>query len=139
MQILLNIDVPVLEPAIRFYTEGLGLTLTRTLGGRVAELAGAGAPIYLLEKPDGSRPAPGAEARHYDRHWTPVHADFVVPDVDAAVARAVAAGAVLEHGPETQVWGRIAHLADPFGNGLCLLRFSAAGYAAVADPVAAAG
>ncbi|MFJ1301763.1 VOC family protein [Pseudomonadota bacterium AL_CKDN230030165-1A_HGKHYDSX7] len=134
MQILLNIDVPELAPAIAFYTDGLGLTLTRTLGGRVAELAGAGTPVYLLEKPAGSRPAPSASARDYTRHWTPVHADFVVPDVDAAVARAVAAGAVLEHGPESHAWGRIAHLADPFGNGLCLLRLSEAGYAAVADP-----
>lgn len=134
MRLLVNIDVPALAPGIAFYTEGLGLRLVRTLGGRVAELDGAGAPVYLLEKPAGSRPAPAAAARHYGRHWTPVHLDFVVDDVDAAVARAVAAGATLEGAPADHAWGRIAHLADPFGNGLCLMRFTQAGYDAVADP-----
>jgi hypothetical protein len=28
---------------------------------------------------------------------------------------------------ETADWGRIAYLADPFGDGLCLLEFSARG------------
>ena len=31
-----------------------------------------------------------------------------------------AAGAVLEDAAETHNWGRIAHLADPFGHGFCL-------------------
>ncbi|MFN0129748.1 MAG: VOC family protein [Verrucomicrobiales bacterium] len=42
---------------------------------------------------------------------------FYVPDVDAAYARAVAAGATSEMPPTTQFWGdRCAYLRDPFGH-----------------------
>jgi predicted enzyme related to lactoylglutathione lyase len=57
-----------------------------------------------------------------------VHLDFLVDDVDAAVVRAVAAGAKLERPAETHAWGRIAILADPFGHGFCLLAPSGRGY-----------
>ena len=62
-------------------------------------MSGAQAPIYLLEKA-ADTPAAGAtrQPRDYARHWTPVHLDVVVDDVDAAVTRAVAAGARLEPG-----------------------------------------
>ena len=74
-------------------------------------------------------PAPGAASvRDYRRHWTPVHLDFVVDDVSAAVARAVAAGAKLEGGIQSFGWGRQATLGDPFGHGFCLLQFSGEGY-----------
>ena len=55
-------------------------------------------PIYLLEKAAGTPAAGARQPRDYARHWTPVHLDVVVDDVDAAVARAVAAGARLEPG-----------------------------------------
>jgi uncharacterized glyoxalase superfamily protein PhnB len=48
--------------------------------------------------------------------------------VDSAVDRAVAAGAVVESAPSDTVWGRIAMLADPFGHGFCLLKFTGGGY-----------
>ena len=48
---------------------------------------------------------------------TPICLHRDVPDVDAAVERAVAAGATLLHGPEDMFWGdRYARLADPFGH-----------------------
>ena len=52
-------------------------------------MSGAQAPIYLLEKA-ADTPAAGAtrQPRDYARHWTPVHLDVVVDDVDAAVTRA---------------------------------------------------
>ena len=68
------------------------------------------------------------QPRDYARHWTPVHLDVVVDDVDSAVARAVAAGARLEDPPATHAWGRIAHLADPYGHGICILQFLGRGY-----------
>jgi predicted enzyme related to lactoylglutathione lyase len=73
------------------------------------------------------------ERRRYARHWTPVHLDFVVADVDAAVERAVAGGATLDDPVATHKWGRIAHLADPFGNGFCLLQFLGRGYDEIAS------
>ncbi len=129
MRILVNIDVPDLEHAIGFYQAAFGLTLNRRLGTTGAELLGADAPIYLLEKAAGT-PAAGAvrQPRDYARHWTPVHLDVVVDDVDSAVARAVAAGARLEDPPATHAWGRIAHLADPYGHGICVLQFLGRGY-----------
>ncbi|WP_038946618.1 VOC family protein, partial [Bradyrhizobium genomosp. III] len=74
----------------------------------------------------------GADRRRYERHWTPVHIDVVVDDVDAAVARALSAGAILEAPARDAPYGRIAMLADPFGNGFCLLAFSEKGYDALA-------
>ena len=133
MDLLVNIDVPELEKAIGFYTRALGLTVGRRFGEDGAELLGASSRIYLLAKPAGTVPAPGARPRNYARHWTPVHLDFVVPDVDAAVERAVEAGAKVDEPATDRVWGRIAILADPFGHGFCVLQFSQAGYDAIAD------
>lgn len=134
MQLLANIDVDDLDRAERFYTTGLGLTVGRRLGPGALELLGAGAPIYLLSKAAGSAPFPRAAAsRDYARHWTPIHLDFVVDDLEAAVARAVAAGATQETPVEVHAWGRIAILADPFGHGFCLLRFEGRGYDALVE------
>ncbi|HEY0094307.1 MAG TPA: VOC family protein, partial [Archangium sp.] len=54
--------------------------------------------------------------------------DFTVTDLEAAVQRARAAGATLERDIQEQKWGRMANLADPFGNGFCLLEFRGRGY-----------
>lgn len=135
MHVLVNIDVDDLAAAERFYTTAFGLTVGRRFGdGGVVELLGAGAAIYLLHKPAGSTPVPGSPGRRdYARHWTPVHLDFVVDDVDATVARAVAAGAALEHPPASHDWGRAAQLADPWGHGLCVITFTRQGYDALLD------
>jgi predicted enzyme related to lactoylglutathione lyase len=133
MPLLVNIDVPDLERGLAFYTQALGLTIGRRMGPEFAELLGAGAPIYLLVKPAGTRPFPGAaQERTYDRHWSPVHVDFVVDDIEAAVASARAAGASLEDPISEHAYGRLALLADPFGNGFCLLQFTGNGYDAIA-------
>ncbi|HEY9219667.1 MAG TPA: VOC family protein, partial [Phenylobacterium sp.] len=64
--------------------------------------------------------------------WSPVHLDIAVEDLEAAVARAVAAGAVVETPIESAAWGRIAMLADPFGHGFCLIQFHGRGYDEIA-------
>jgi predicted enzyme related to lactoylglutathione lyase len=56
-----------------------------------------------------------------------------VEDLDAAVARAEAAGAALEAPVTTSAWGRLALMADPFGHGFCLLQFLGRGYDEIAD------
>jgi len=133
VDLLVNIDVPELEPAVAFYTRAFGLTVGRRFGDGGVELLGAVAPFYLLAKPAGTTPAPGARPRNYARHWTPLHLDFVVPDVDAAVERAVEAGARVDEPAANRSWGRIAILADPFGHGFCLLQFTGRGYDAIAE------
>jgi len=131
--ILINIDVDDLDRAVAFYTRVLQLDVGRRLGPDVVELIGGAAPIYLLRKASGSIAARSSTAtRDYARHWTPLHLDLVVDDVDAAVARAQAAGAIVEDAARDHVWGRIAHLADPFGHGFCVLAFRNAGYDEVA-------
>ena len=133
MDLLVNVDVPDLEKAKAFYTRAFELTVGRRFGPHGVELLGAVARIYLLARPAGTTPAPAAPPRDYARHWTPVHLDFVVPDVDAAVERALAAGARVEKPAADHSWGRIAILVDPFGHGFCLLQFSARGYDAIAE------
>lgn len=130
MTVLLNIDVPDVKLATTFYTAAFGLTVGRRFGSDFVELLGWPAPVYLLTKQAGTLGA-GGDRRRYDRHWTPLHLDVVVDDVDAAVARAVNAGAILEAAARDTPYGRIAMLADPFGHGFCLLAFSAKGYDAL--------
>jgi len=133
MDLLVNIDVPDLGSAIAFYRDAFGLTLSRRLSAGVAELSGWPARLYLLQKPAGSRAAAG-DLRHYDRHWTPVHLDVAVDDLDASLARALAAGARAETDIRTEPWGRIVVVADPFGHGLCLLQFLGRGYDEISEP-----
>ena len=133
LELLANIDVDNLESAIAFYRDALGLRLGRRLGSDAAEMLGASSPIFLLLKPAGTAPSEHVpQTRRYDRHWTPVHLDFAVPDADVAVAQAKSAGAVLEGGIETHKWGRLARMADPFGNGFCLIQFFGKGYDEIA-------
>ncbi len=134
MQLYVNIDVDDVDKAIAFYTAGLGLHLSRRLfDGAVAELGGASSPIHLLQKTDASATAQGAAVRDYARHWTPVHLDFCVDDLDVALQRALAAGALLEGEVRAYAWGRIATLGDPFGHGLCIMQLAPGGYANVAS------
>ena len=133
MELLVNIDVDDLVRAEAFYCAAFGLTVGRRFGDGGVELVGGSSKIYLLRKEPGSAATGGGEsARDYRRHWTPVHVDFVVDDVAAAVERAVAAGAVVERPIAAYDWGTICGLADPFSHGLCILQFSARGYDAIA-------
>ena len=102
-------------------------------GAAAVEMLGYPVPIYLLLK-RASTPAAATtrQRRSYERHWTPVHLDFVVEDIDAAAQKAVAAGARLEAPVATQAWGKLALMADPFGHGFCLVQFVGRGYDEVA-------
>jgi predicted enzyme related to lactoylglutathione lyase len=131
MDLLVNIDVPDLQQAEAFYTQAFDLKVTRRFGTGGVELSGLPAKIYLLVKPEGSIGA-AQQQRSYARHWTPVHLDVVVDDVELALSRAVAAGAVAEDEIKTANWGRIVTIADPFGNGICLLQFLNRGYDEIA-------
>jgi predicted enzyme related to lactoylglutathione lyase len=131
MQLLLNIDVPDIAAAETFYCAAFALTVGRRFGDDAVELLGGNAPVYLLHKPAGSIGAADAP-RDYARHWTPVHGDVVVEDLDDTLARAIAAGALQEGATREAGWGRIVQLADPFGHGWCLIEFSEAGYDAIA-------
>ena len=133
MQFVANIDVDNLEKAIRFYGDSFGLKIGRRFGAAGVEMLGSSTPIYLLVKAAGTAPTnTETEVRRYDRHWTPVHLDFVVDDVESAVQRALDAGAKLEAAVSTFKWGKLALMADPFGHGFCFLQFLGRGYDEIA-------
>ena len=134
ISLLANIDVPDLETAIAFYRDALGLRLARRLfEGTVAEMLGGSSPIYLLAKAAGSAVGPAVPVpRDYRRHWTPVHLDFVVDNVEPSVHQARSAGAILEGEIQEYPWGRLATMSDPFGHGFCLVQFAGRGYDEVA-------
>ena len=132
MTMLVNIDVPSLAQAVAFYTQAFGLSVRRRFGIQGAELVGWPTPVWLLEKAAETVAAPGCR-RSYERHWTPLHLDIVVDDIDSALSRAVGAGARVEHEVRIEIWGKIAGLADPFGHGLCLIEFLNRGYDEIAE------
>ena len=98
MDVLVNLDVDDLEKAVRFYSSAFGLKVGRRFAAFGVEMLGGSVPIYLLVKSPGT-PASAAtpQLRNYQRHWTPVHLDFVVDEIEPAVDKAVSAGARLEH------------------------------------------
>jgi Glyoxalase-like domain len=102
---LLNIDVPDLAEAERFDVEAFGLRVGRRLGTDFAEILGWPVPLYLLRKDPGTIGA-GNQARNYERHWTPIHPDIVVDNLDDAIARAARGGARVEQGPRIVAFGR---------------------------------
>jgi uncharacterized glyoxalase superfamily protein PhnB len=101
--------------AIAWYTEALG---ARLVGETVvldddrighAELDVAGARLYVAdEHPELGLAAPG-ESRSVTLH-------LAVPDADAAVTRAEAAGGTVERPPVDSPHGRTGVVVDPFGH-----------------------
>lgn len=134
MNLLVNIDVDDLEKATTFYSNAFGLSVSRRFGKSGVEMSGASVPIYLLVKEAGTRAAETtSQCRTYERHWSPIHLDIVVENIEAAVQKAVAAGAKLEKPISMGKWGKLALLADPFGHGFCCVEFVGRGYDEIAD------
>ena len=130
MYVLVNIDVPEIKPAVTFYCSALGLVLNRMVSEDVAELGGAGTTIYLLCNSEATvASSRGPQRRSYARHWTPLHLDFVVNDLEQAAARAQAAGAVQESDCVCWNGSKCITFSDPFGHGFCLIEFEHGTYA----------
>ncbi len=103
--------------AIDFYVQAFGAIDEMRLPSQDGRLMHAcvsimGAPVFLTdEMPEHGNLGPAAIG------GTPVTLHLGVPDVDAAFARAVAAGATAEMEPADQFWGdRYGVLLDPFGH-----------------------
>ena len=122
------IEVADLERGIAFYCDGLGLSLKRRLSPSWVELDGANLPVFLLGNRQPTAVLGGTQIQRSSRHWTPVHLDFIVPELDAAVARLTGLGASLDRAVQQESYGRMANMADPFGNGFDLIEFSGPGY-----------
>jgi predicted enzyme related to lactoylglutathione lyase len=121
MKISVSIDVSNLNEAETFYVKALGCTKIRDQGDNMVVLSVENSDIYLLQKESGTKPFKTDNVvRDYERHWTPIHLDFLCDSVDDVVSKVVKLGGTYEGG-ESADWGAIAHCSDPFGNGFCVI------------------
>jgi predicted enzyme related to lactoylglutathione lyase len=117
-----SIDVPNLEQGVRFYTGAFGFSRSAEPVSGVVALNAGNIEICLLEKQPGSAPSMRTtQTRRYERHWTPVHLDLHVDDIDRALAKALDAGAKKEQMFEDPEHGSVAFCSDLFGHGFCLI------------------
>ncbi len=106
-----QLPVPDLAAALAFYRDGLGHELLwRTPTAAAVRLPGTGTELVLQTE----RPEP--------------EVDFLVESVDAAVDDVVRAGGTVVVAAFDVPVGRVARVADPFGNVLTLLDLSAGHY-----------
>ncbi len=115
-----SIDVSDMGQALDFYTQALECDFKKKYSDEWQVVAIAGLDIHLQQKAAGTVAA-GEHRRDYKRHRTPVHLDFTVEDIRPTCV------AIEEHGGcvENQSFSQqadIAHCADPFGNGFCVIR-----------------
>ncbi|MBI3561578.1 MAG: VOC family protein [Gammaproteobacteria bacterium] len=121
IKISVSIDVSDLRKAEIFYVEALGCKKVRDQGSTMVVLSVENSDIYLQEKEPGTKPLVSSRVvRDYQRHWTPVHLDFICNNVDELVSKILKLGGFHEGGDRGD-WGSIAYCADPFGNGFCVI------------------
>jgi PhnB protein len=103
--------------ALQWYRDVLGAKEEMRLpapGGRIghAEVSVGGSKIMLADaNPEHGAAAPGKFG------GSPVSLHLYVPDVDAVVAKAAAAGATVRSQPEDKFYGdRLGTIVDPFGH-----------------------
>lgn len=116
----ISIDVADMERALEFYTQALGCEFKARYADAWQVVTSAGLPIHLQQKAAGTIAA-GTHQRDYQRHWTPVHLDFTVMDIRPVCTAIEAHGGSVE-GQSFAEQADIAHCADPFGNGFCVIR-----------------
>src|SRR3974390_1088438 len=122
LSVSVSIDVPDMAKGLRFYADAFGFSKISEPYPGIAVLRAGNMTITLLEKREQTKPSPNTrDVRHYDRHWTPVHLDIHVEDLNVALDRATKAGAIREQFFENPEHGSAAFCSDPFGNGFCLL------------------
>lgn len=123
MKFEICIDVDDLGNAVEFYSRGLGLTVVEQ-SASWAQLKLSEQTFWIMKIAAGKV---GPIQRDYRRHWTPIHLDFPVDDIDAAVERALGAGGHLDREitRQTEPGGSgadVANLSDPAGNGVDLIQ-----------------
>ena len=108
------------DEAIAFYTEAFGAVETMRMSapdGRIvhAEMDIGGLPVFVAD--DFPEMMGGKESSPTGLGGTTVSLHCYVPDCDAAMARAVAAGAEVTFPVDDMFWGdRFGRVRDPFGH-----------------------
>ena len=88
------------------------------------KLCAGNVSIILLKKEEKSNPLiTGTSSRNYERHWTAVHLDVKVSEIEKKVALVKHFGGVIE-GSESGDWGTVEYCSDPSGNGFCLCQIN---------------
>jgi predicted enzyme related to lactoylglutathione lyase len=100
-----QIPVPDLDAGLRFYRDRLGLELKWRHATQAGLRLGDTELVLQTERPDPET-------------------DFLVDSAEEAVRRVEALGGSVLSGPEDIPVGRVAKVADPFGNSLVLLDLS---------------
>ena len=123
MKLEICIDVDDVDRAVEFYGQGLGLSVVEH-HPQWAKLELGDQTFWIMKIAAGQV---GSITRDYRRHWTPIHLDFVVDDIDGATQRALAAGGRLDReitrqGEPGGSDADVANLSDPAGNGVDLIR-----------------
>ena len=119
-KVSIAIDVADRQQAESFYIDALGCEHLRDPYPHMTVVSAGDIEIWLVEKPAGTDPLPrGGSIRSYERHWTPVHLDFYVDDIEATLQRIADNHGICEQEGESGY--RWAFCADPFGNGFCLM------------------
>ncbi|MBX3208945.1 MAG: VOC family protein [Labilithrix sp.] len=117
-----SIDVPDLEAGLSFYESAFGFVETARPFPTMAVLDANNVTVCMHEKAPRTKSSPGGEdVRRYERHWTPVHIDVHVRDLDAVLAKVTAGGGTIEREFRTQGPKPVAFCSDPFGNGFCII------------------
>jgi predicted enzyme related to lactoylglutathione lyase len=117
-----SIDVPNLEQGLRFYREVLGFAEKARPFASMAILDANNVTVCMHEKAAETKSAPtGTATRHYGRHWTPVHLDIHVVDLDAVLEKVRAEGGAVEIEFRHQGPKPMGVCCDPFGNGFCVI------------------
>jgi len=123
-----SIDVPDLAEGVRFYAAAFGFSKASEPIPGVVVLRAGDTSLCLLERRAGSPASRScAEMRRYERHWTPVHLDIHVDDLETALTKALEAGATREQVFANPDRGSVAFCSDPFGHGFCLIERTAPG------------
>ncbi len=97
-----QIPVPDLDAGLRFYRDGLGLELKWRHATQAGLRLGDSELVLQTERPEPE-------------------VDFLVDAAEEAVRRVESLGGTVLSGPEDIAVGRLAKVADPFGNSLVLL------------------
>jgi predicted enzyme related to lactoylglutathione lyase len=112
------IDVDDVGKAVEFYREALGLSVLK-VEPDWAQIKTGEQTFWIMKAPSGLK---GSILRDYRRHWTPIHLDFVVADIEQAVKRVIQAGGRLEGEIRRSASGALANVSDPAGNGVDLVQ-----------------
>lgn len=122
-QVSICIDVADIKQGTKFYTIALGCDIKHEKQ-QSSELSAENVTIHLIEKEENSNPLiKESSSRNYSRHWTPVHLDFAVTDIEKTLSLIQEFGGILEDKKEGE-WGTAAFCADPFGNGFCIIKLN---------------